>query len=89
MKFDNYINLVIIILTLLGFVIGFLNPGLRLLVWSLSLILLTILIIILVFRDYILRIEGNEEAINQLKKDLNITERLSKLEGKIEVIEKR
>jgi len=86
MRLENYLNILILIITLLGFVIGFINEELRLLVWSLSLALLIILIIILVFRDYIKRIENSELEITQIKKDLNISDRLSKLEGEIEVI---
>ena len=86
MKFENYLNILILIITLLGFLIGFLNPELRLLTWSISLVLIAVLIIFLIFRDYIKRIENNEKAIFQVKKDLNISGRLSKLEGKVEVI---
>ncbi len=86
MKFENYLNVLILIITLLGFLIGFLNPELRLLTWSISLVLIAVLIIFLIFRDYIKRIENNEKAIFQVKKDLNISGRLSKLEGKVEVI---
>jgi len=89
MEFDIYTNLVILFLTILGFVIGFINPELRLLAWSISFVILVILMIFLIFRDYIKRIENNEDEIKEVKKGLNITNRLSKLEGKIEIIEKR
>ena len=88
MNIESYVNIFILILTIIGFIIGFLNPEFRLLVWSLSFLILTILVIFLIFRDYIKKIDYNENQIKEIKKDLNITNRLSKLEGKIEVIKK-
>jgi len=84
MRFENYVNILLLIITTLGFVIGFVNFELRILVWSISLILIAVLIIFLMFRDYIGKIENNETSIKQIKKDLNMSDRLSKLEGKIE-----
>jgi len=84
MKFENYVNILLLTITLLGFIIGFVNLELRIVVWSISLILIAVLIIFLMFRDYIGKIEDNETSIKQIKKDLNISDRLSKLEGKIE-----
>jgi len=76
-------------MSFIGLAIGFLNEAFRILAWSLSLIILAILIIFLIFRDYVKRIEINSNEILEIRKDLNISSRLSKLEGKIEVLEKR
>lgn len=89
MEIDSYTNIIILTLTTLGFIIGFINPEFRLLAWSLSFIILTVLVIFLIFRDYIKKIDDTENQIREIKKDLNIANRLSKLEGKIEVIEKQ
>ncbi len=89
MKLDTYTNIGILILTLVGFIVGFINESYRLIAWSLSLIIASIIVIFLVFRDYISKIENNENQINDIKKSLNIVNRLFKLEGKVEVLEKR
>lgn len=67
MSIESYVNILILILTILGFIIGFLNPEFRLLAWSLSFIILTILIIFLIFRDYIKKIDNNESQIKEIK----------------------
>ncbi len=89
MKIDTYTNIGVLILTVVGFIIGFVNQEYRIIAWSLSLIIATIVVIFLIFRDYINKIDDNKKQIEELKKSLNITNRLSKLEGKIEIIEKR
>ena len=89
MKIDTYTNMGVLILTVVGFIIGFVNPEYRIVAWSLSLIIATIVVIFLVFRDYINKIDDNKRKIEEIKKSLNIIDRLSKLEGKVEVIEKR
>jgi len=89
MKIENYINTIIFILTIIGFVIGFINESYRLLSWSISFVIISILVLFLVFRDYISQIEENTKQISFIKKDLNIINRLSKLEGKFEMFEKR
>lgn len=89
MKIDTYTNVGVLILTVVGFIIGFVNPEYRIIAWSLSLIIATIVVIFLIFRDYINKIDDNKRQIEEIKKSLNIITRLSKLEGKVEVIEKR
>ena len=89
MKIENYMNAIIFVLTIIGFVIGFLNESYRLLSWSISFIVISILVLFLVFRDYISQIDNNAQQIEIIKKDLNIINRLSKLEGQFEMLEKR
>ena len=89
MKIDAYTNTGVLILTVVGFIIGFVNQEYRIIAWSLSLIIATIIVIFLVFKDYINKIDDNKRQIEEIKKSLNILSRLSKLEGKVEVIEKR
>jgi len=71
-----------LILTILGFTIGFIAPDYRFVAWGISFLVLAILGALLIFRDYIKRIDDNEIQIKELRKDLNISDRLSKLEGK-------
>ncbi len=77
MELENYLNIGILILTFIGFIIGFINSEYRIVAWSLSLIIATIIVIFLVFRDYISKIEDNKKQIDEIKKSLNITNRLS------------
>ncbi|MFH1607557.1 MAG: hypothetical protein ABIA78_00305 [archaeon] len=89
MKIDTIINMLVLVATLVGFIIGFVNSEFRILAWSISFTVVVIILLFLVVRDYIFKIDENVRQINILKKDLNMIGRLSNLEGKFEVIEKK
>ena len=89
MKLDNYVNIFVSLLAVIGFVMGFINSDYRILVWSVSFIVIFVVILLFVVRDYLYKIDENERQINWIKKDLNILNRLSRLEGKFDLIEKR
>ncbi len=89
MKIDAYINFLTLMATLVGFIIGFLNPAYRILAWSISFIVAAIVILFLIVKEYISQIEENTKDIEEIRKDLNISNRLSRLEGKFEIMQKR
>ncbi len=89
MNINNVFNLIVILLTFIGFAIGFINEEYRLLAWSISLIVITIIILFVIFKEYFTKINKNSEEIIKLKKDLNMEKRLTILETKFEELKKR
>ena len=88
-KKEFIFNVIIILLTFVGLVIGFINEQYRLLAWIVSFSIITIIIAFVIFSEYMGKIENNEKEIIKLKKDLNIERRLSILETKVDMLQKR
>ena len=89
MDVNNVFNVLVIFLTLIGFAIGFINEQYRLLAWSISFIVITMIIIFVILNQYFYKTDKNTEEINRLKKDLNMEKRLTILETKFEELKKR
>jgi len=89
MNINNIFNLIVILLTFIGFAIGFINEEYRLLAWSVSLVVVAAIILFVIFNQYFTKTDKNTEEINKLKKDLNIEKRLTVLETKFEELKKR
>lgn len=86
---DAAFNIIVVLLTFIGFAIGFINEQYRVLAWTISFAVIITIILFVIFNEYIDKIDSNEKAILQLKKDLNMQNRLSILETKIEEYNKR
>ena len=82
-------NFIVILLTFIGFAIGFINEEYRILAWTISFIVMLTIIAFIIFAEYINKVENNERKIQQLKQDLNIQNRLSILETKFNGFLKR
>ena len=82
-------NLTVILLTFIGFAIGFINEEYRILAWTISFVVILIIISFIIFTEYINKVENNEREIQQLKQDLNIQNRLSIMETKFDEFSKR
>ncbi|MFA4953374.1 MAG: hypothetical protein WC584_04070 [Candidatus Pacearchaeota archaeon] len=89
MDINNVFNLIVVLLTFIGFAIGFINEEYRLLAWSISLIVITIIILFAIFKEYFTKIDKNSEEIIKLKKDLNMDKRLTILETKFDELKKK
>ena len=89
MDINNVFSLIVVFLTFIGLAIGFINEEYRLLAWSISFIVITIVIAFVIFNEYINKLEDNSREIQNIKKDLNIEKRLIVLETKFEELKKR
>ena len=85
---ENVSNILAIILTFCGLAIGFINEQYRILVWSISLIVMVIIVVFIIVKQSLNKIDKNESDIIKIKQDLNIANRLSILETKISFLEK-
>ena len=88
-KKEFIFNVIIILLTFVGLAIGFINEQYRLLAWIVSFLIITIIIAFVIFSEYMGKIEDNTKEIQIIKKDLNIEKRLSILETKIDMLQKK
>ena len=77
------LNIIAILLTVIGLFIGFINEEYRLLTWTLSFLVIVVIILFIIFRTYVSQIEENTNEIRNIKKSLNIEKRLTILETKL------
>lgn len=89
MDVNRTFNIIVLLLSIVGFVIGFINEQYRILAWSISLIVVVAIILFIIFKEYFNKIDKNTEEIEKLKKDLNIEKRLTIIETKFDEYTKK